>query len=1073
MKIAQHCIKHHVMTILLYILVAVFGFYCFQTLPLALMPSMEIPVAIVYATYSGAGPEDIEQQVTKKLESACSTLSGLDTLMSTSSENMSMVIAQFDDGVDIDKSMTDLRDNIGRIKSTLPDDVSDPTVMSIDIDSMPVITVALQGSDLARLQAIAEDTLSPALERLDGVASVSISGGYTDEIAVKTDATKLKGYNLTIASVAQQIGADNMAVPGGELDSGSQTLAVRTDGEYKSIEDISNALISLPTGGTIRLNQIADVMMQPKDQDSMSKVNGVPCILLSVNKQSGSNTVEIANRAKARFEALIQEESHLHWELVMDQSDYINMTVDNAISNIVLGVLFAAIVLFVFLRDLGATVAISVAMPVCILFTFLLMRVMNITLNMMSLGGITLGVGMIVDNSIVVLDNIFRYRSDGYDSWEACTKGASEVTMSVIASTLTTIAVFLPIGLSGGMTGMMFKEFCITIVALLLSSLIIALTLIPLLSYILLGHEGKKRRVTLPGVKDKFIAERPIVRVYKSIVKLFITRRWIGMLFTFAVCAFSIVSIGMAGMELVPEMDQGQVDISVSMPNGSAMEETAAIQDRIVNIARDTIPEIDLIYYSTGSANSIMSSASSASVTIMLTDLKERDRSASQIASALRHDLADIAGCEITVSDGGMSVTSSGDDINLELSGDDYDSLSEAANDLAHAIERNIPDAINVESSTGEQVPRVAVKVNRENASRFGLSAAAIGSLVRGELTGSVATTLRMNGEEYDVTISGDDTISKSIDALKSLQLPTAGGTVPLSMVADVYTELSPQSINRNNQHETVTITGSSESGDSAGMVQKINALLTEYQLPEGIEIDDSGNAAADIAETTGALMTALAVAILLVYFILASQYNSFVLPVTIMLILPIGLLGSMSMLSFTGNHVSMVALLAVVILAGTVVNSSIVLVDYIQQRRAEGEEKNVAILNACPRRVRPVLMTALTTILGLIPMLLSSGEGSEMMKPMAVVMITGMVVSTIATLFITPVYYSLIDSLTSRIMRRRPKPPKKGDPQPVEDNIDETTEVTESTETPTSNPFAKIKKKFHKNKKKSTPPSE
>jgi len=1064
------------MTILLYILVAVFGFYCFQTLPLALMPSMEIPVAIVYATYVGAGPEDIEQQVTKTLESACSTLSGLDTLMSTSSENMSMVIAQFDDGVDIDKAMTDLRDNVGRVKSTLPDDVSDPTVMSIDIDSMPVITVALQGSDLARLQAIAEDTLSPALERLDGVASISISGGYTDEIAVKTDATKLKGYNLTIASVAQQIGADNMAVPGGDLDSGSQTLAVRTDGEYKSVEDISNALISLPTGGTIRLNQIADVAMQPKDQDSMSKVNGSPCILLSVNKQSGSNTVEIANRAKERFEALAQEENNLHWELVMDQSDYINMTVDNAISNIVLGVLFAAIVLFIFLRDLGATVAISVAMPVCILFTFLLMRVLNITLNMMSLGGITLGVGMIVDNSIVVLDNIFRYRSDGYNNWDACTKGASEVTMSVIASTLTTIAVFLPIGLSGGMTGMMFKEFCITIVVLLLSSLIIALTLIPLLSYILLNHEGKKRRVTIPEVKDKFIAERPIVRVYKSVVNLFITRRWIGLLFTFAVCAFSVVSIGLAGMELIPEMDQGEVDVSVSMPNGSSMEETAAIQDRIVNIARDTIPEIDLIYYSTGSANSIMSSASSASVTIMLTDLKERDRSASQIASTLRRDLADIAGCEITVSDGGMSVTSSGDDINLELSGDDYDSLSEAANDLAHAIERNIPDAINVESSTGEQVPRVAVKVNRENASRFGLSAASIGSLVRGELTGSVATTLRMNGEEYDVTISGDDTVSKSIDALRSLQLPTAGGTVPLSMVADVYTELSPQSISRSNQHETVTITGASESGDSAGITQKVNALLTQYQLPEGIEIDDSGNAAADIAETTGTLMTALAVAILLVYFILASQYNSFVLPVTIMLILPIGLLGSMSTLAFTGNHVSMVALLAVVILAGTVVNSSIVLIDYIQQRRAEGEEKNVAILNACPRRVRPVLMTALTTILGLIPMLLSNGEGSEMMKPMAVVMITGMVVSTIATLFITPVYYSLIDSLTSRVTRRKPKPPKNGDgdPQLLESNSDNTTEPTalpESTET--SNPLAKIKKNFRKNKRKSTQSSE
>lgn len=1063
MKIAQHCIKHNVFTILLYILIAVFGFYCFQSLPLALMPSMEIPIAIVYSTYAGAGPQDIEQQVTKPLESACAGLSGLDTLTSTSSENMSMVMIQFNDGVNLDTAMTDLRDKIGMVKSQLPDDATDPTVMSIDIDSMPVIMVALQGNDLAGLQAIGEDEISPALERLDGVASVDLSGGYEDEIAVQTYADRLKGYNLTVSSVAQQIGADNMAVPGGDLDSGSQTLTVRTDGEYDSVDDVKNALIALPAGGSVRLSQIASVAMQPKDQDSVAKVNGEPCLLLSVNKQSGSNTVEIANLSKAKL-AELAKDADLNWELVMDQSEYINLTVDNAVSNIILGVLFAALVLFIFLRDLGATVAISVAMPVCILFTFLIMRALNITLNMMSLGGIALGVGMIVDNSIVVLDNIFRYRSDGYERWDCCTKGASEVTMSVIASTLTTIAVFLPIGLSGGMTGMMFREFCITIVALLLSSLIIALTLIPLLCYILLDRGAKKRRATIPEVKDKFVMEKPLSRAYKRVLNLFITRRWIGLLFTFGVCALSVLSIAAAGMELIPEMDQGEVDVSVSMPNGSALEETVEIQDRIVNIATQTIPEMTQIYYSTGSSGSIMSSASSASVTIKLTPAKERQRSASQIANALRHDLADIAGCELTVSDGGMAAVSTGSDIRLDLSGKDYDTLSEVANDLAAEIAK-LPDAINVESSAGEQVPRVAVKINRENASRFGLSAAGIGSLVRGELTGSVATTLRLNGEEYDVTVSGDETVSKNLDALKSLQLPAAtGGTVPLSMVADVYTELAPNSISRNNQNEVVSITGDTESGDSTTMTQRINELLANYQLPEGIEIDDSENAAADIMETTNTLLLALMVAILLVYFILATQYNSFVLPVTIMLILPIGLLGSMSTLSVTGNHVSMVALLAVVILAGTVVNSSIVLIDYIQQRREQGEEKNVAILNACPRRVRPVLMTALTTILGLLPMVASNGEGSEMMKPMAIVMITGMVVSTIATLFITPVYYSLIDSLTSgikRLIHRRHPPqdtPPQGTPEipvPTEPSGEATPQAEPVTESVVSEPPA------------------
>lgn len=1015
MKFAQTFIKHHVMTILLYILVVVFGFYSFQNLPLALMPYMEVPAAVVYATYPGAGPEDIEQQVTKKLEGAVAGLSGLDTLQSTSSENMAMLVIQFTNHTDMDQAMTDLRDKVAQVKSQLPDDASDPTVMSIDIDSMPVVQVALRGNDLASLQSIAEDEIQPALERLDGVASVDISGGYEQEIAVHTDASRLKGYNLTISSIGQQLGADNIAIPGGELDNGSQTLAVRTDGEYSSIDDVKNALISLPAGGTVRLSQIADVSMQPKDQDAISKVDGEECIILSVNKQSGSNTAQIAELAKAEFDSLLKSNDSLQWNIVMDQSDYINMTVNNAIQNIWMGVLFAAIVLFLFLRDLGATLAVTIAMPCCILFTFLIMNVLGITLNMMSLGGITLGVGMIVDNSIVVLENIFTYRADGYDRMDACTKGTGEVIGAVIASTLTTVAVFLPIALSGGMAGMMFKEFCITIVALLLSSLIISVTLVPLLCYFLLGST-KQKSVKPQGSGATPITEKPLSRVYRSSLNFLITHRWAGIALTVVICIVSVLSVSQAGMELIPEMDEGQVSVTVSMPNGSTMEDTAAIEDRIAAIAVDTIPELEQIYYSTGSSTSIVSSSSGASITISLVDLDQRDRSSADIAKQLRHDLQDIAGCELTVSTSSTMSMSTDSDISVELTGDDYDRLAETADDLANQISA-LPDAINVESSAGEQTPRVAVKINRENASRFGLSATAIGGLVRGELTGSTATTLRMNGEEYDVTVAGDEDVATSLDALRSMQIPTmTGGTVPLSMVADVYTELSPQSIVRKNQKETVTITGESESGDSNAIKAAVDDIVAKYELPDGVEVGEGDTAASQIAETTGTLMLALAVAIMLVYFILATQFNSFSLPIAIMLILPIGLLGSMILLWPTGNHVSMVALLGVIILAGTVVNSSIVLIDYTLQRRQRGEDKNTAILNACPRRVRPVLMTAMTTILGLVPMVCSSGEGSEMMKPMGVVMMTGMVISTIATLFITPVYYSLTDSVAARL---------------------------------------------------------
>ena len=660
---------------------------------------------------------------------------------------------------------------------------------------------------------------------------------------------------------------------------------------------------------------------------------------------------------------------------------------------------------------------------------FVLTAVLGGVLSVAGVGGITLGVGMIVDNSIVVLENIFSYRADGYSRWDACTKGTGEVMTSVTASTLTTIAVFLPIALSGGMTGMMFKEFCITIVALLLSSLIIALTLVPLLCYILLGASKVSKAASAGSdeLKATTIVEKPLMRRYRSSLKFLITHRWAGIAITLAICVLSVISIAMAGMELIPEMDQGQVSVSVSMPNGSTMEDTAAIQDRIAGIVMDKVPETEQIYYSTGDSTSIMSSASGASVTVSLVDLDKRDRSAQEITKQLRRDLADIAGCEITVSASESMSMSTDSDISVELTGDDYDQLAATADDLVEKLSA-IPDAINVESSAGEQTPRVAVKVRRENASRFGLTPAAIGGLVRGELTGSTATTLRMNGEEYDVTVSGDADVATSLDALRSMQLPTAtGGNVPLSSVADVYTELSPQSIVRKNQKETVTITGESESGDANAITEKVNEVLDSYETPDGVEIGDGDTMASQMAETTGSLMLALAVAIALVYFILATQFNSFALPIAIMLILPIGLLGSMMLLAPTGNHVSMVALLGVIILAGTVVNSSIVLIDYTLQRRERGEDKNTAILNACPRRVRPVLMTAMTTILGLVPMVFSNGEGSEMMKPMGIVMMTGMVISTVATLFITPVYYSLTDSIAERLKNLVHLPHRKG----------------------------------------------
>lgn len=1020
MNIADFCLKHKVTTIMAYVLIVVFGIMGFTSLPLALLPDIELPMAVVYTTYSNAGPQEVENMVTKTIESACASVSGMDEIQSLSSEGSSMVMVTFADGTDMDEAMVDLRDRIDRVKGFLPEDADAPMTMTIDVDAMPVVTVGLKGADLAELQAIAEDDIQPALERIDGVASVDIAGGYENEIAIDTDADRLAGYGLSVSYIAQMLAAENVALPAGEVQSGDQSFSVRADGEFSSVSDIANTLIPLPTGGTVRLSEVANVYIAPKEQTAIAKIGGEPCITISVNKQSDTNTLQVAERAKEALNEVTALQPTLDWSLLMDQSDMINMTVDSVIQNIVFGVLLAAIVLFVFLRDLGATAVISVSMPICIISVFLIMQVFDITMNMMSLGGIAMGVGMIVDNSIVVLENIFHYRSDGCDRFTSCVEGTKEVALSISASTLTTVAVFLPIGLSGGLSGMMFREFCITICSLLLASLLIALTLVPVLCYALLDRGGK-HRMRMPDTGHD-IADRPLMRKYKELLAHFITHRKKAIIISGAMIVAFLGSIAIAGVELMPQMDESMVAIGVEMPVGSDLEDVSAMADRAVDIALEQVPEIESIYYSTGGASmSTTSTANSASITVNLVDKSDRDRTSQQVADDLRPYMQDLAGAEISVEASGTMDMSSmtGDAISVTLRGDDYDKLSQTAEQLAGQLAA-LPGAIEVSSSASEQVPEVEITLNRANASRFGLTAATIGQAVRGELSGQTATQLKVNGEEITVTVRGDSRAETSIDALKSVMIPTqTGGSVPLSLVANVDTVLAPQSINRLNQSRTVTITGgAADNVSTAEMSQAVQGVLDTFELPDGITYETGGEME-EMINTFTQLAYALVVALGLVYFVLASQFESFVMPVIIMTILPIGLLGSLFTLPLTGNKISMVAFIGVIMLAGTVVNSSIVLIDYMNIRRKRGEDKDTAILNACPRRVRPVLMTTLTTVLGLLPMVFSNGEGAEMMRPMAIVMITGMVVSTIVTLLFTPVYYSLIDSLTQRVRTR------------------------------------------------------
>ena len=1020
MSSAKFFIQHKVATLLAVILIVIFGVMFGTQLQMALMPDIEAPMAVVVCYYNGASPSDMEELVTRPLEGAIMSVPGVDSVQSTSADSTSQIMITYVEGTDLDIAATKLREKFNAV--SLPEDAIDPVIMNMNISElMPTAIIALMGEDLGELQALADDVVSPALERIDGVAQVSVNGGVEQQIAVELDPTRCEGLGLSNAYVAQFLAGQNLLYPGGELQNGSKKLTVSTDAKFQTVDDVANMLLTLPTGGTVRLSEVADVTLENTDPSAVAKVGDTACVILQISKQSSANEAAVSDEVEQRMEELSQDNPSIRYTTPYLASEYIDLSVEAAFQNILQGVFLAALVVLLFLRRWDATVTIAISMPVCILSVFILMHVLDLTLNMMSLGGIAMGVGMIVDNSIVVLENIFRFSAEGKGRMEACVEGTREVTSSVVASTLTTLAVFVPLGLTTGLAGMMFRDFCLTIASLIGASLIIALTLVPLLCYFMMDEEKIRRKALKRAQKQPGSLARSasglvqrIYRGYMALLNYFIRHLKLGMLASLALVVLFAATLLSTKMVLMPDMDQGQVSVSISMPIGSEVEETSAIADRVARIVQSEVPELEDMYYI----------AQDESVTMMvnLVDKGERERSSFAVVNDLRPTLQDIAGCEITVSASSSMSMVSGADISVEITGDDYDTLEMIANDLVDQIAA-LPDAVDVDTSLSKKVDQVKVVMNREAASQYGLTAASVGAAVRAELTGTTATTVTIDNKEMDVIVRGDGAAATSLDALKSMSIPSSyGGSVPLSSVADVVVEKAPQSIARSNQSRQVTISGDTISGDTTAITQQITAILDGYAMPEGYTAEISGSYT-DMMDSFGDLLLALAVALGLVYFVLAAQFESFAMPVIVMLILPVAFTGALFALPLTGRDLSIISLVSIIILAGTVVNSSIILVEYIKVRRRMGESREEAILHACPLRVRPILMTTLTTILAMVPMALAIGDTNEMMSDMGVTMISGMVISTIITLVFTPVYYSVIDNLSHFRFRKKKQP--------------------------------------------------
>ena len=1021
MNIPKFCIKHKVTTLMAFIMITVFGVAFTGQLQMSLLPAVEAPAAVVICYYNGANPSDMEQLVTRPLESAVMSVSGVESVRSSSSDGVSQLQVTYVDGTDLDIAATKLREKFDML--SLPDGAMDPMILNINIsDLLPTAVIGLKGDSLTQVQALAEDTVVPALERVEGVAQVTVSGGVEQQIAVEVDSARAAGYGLSNSYIAQMLTAENLLFPAGDVEYGSQTLTVSTNAKFRSVDDVANLILPLPTGGRVRLNEVANVRLENADPSAIAKVDGTPCVILQVTKQSGGNEVATSKAVVKALEQLQQKNSAVQYTVAYLASDYINMAVNSALNNIFLGVLLAAVVVFLFLRRVGATATISVSMPVCILAVFVLMNAFGITLNMMSLGGIAMGVGMIVDNSIVVLENIYRYAGEGRSRMESCVEGTREVFLSLTASTLTTVAVFVPLSFCGGIAEMIFRDFCLTISFLILSSLVISVTLVPLLCYFLLDDRRIQRELERQAGKKKHVGlGGKLMALYQRALGYFVRHLWQGMLVSVGLVVLFVAACASTKAVLMPDMDMGMLSVSISMPTGSGINDTSAILERVSAICMDNVPELDYLYYT--------AQGESGSVNLVLVDKSKRDRGVDDVANDLRPLLQDIAGCEITISSSDMtSMMSSGSDISVDITGTDNATLALIADDLAQQIGQ-LPDAVDVTSSLARQVPQVTVTMRRDAAAQYGLTAASVGAAVRSELTGSTATTVTIDNKEIDVVIRGSGAAAKSLDALRSMAISTPyGGTVPLSAVAEVNVELAPQTITRVDQSRQVSVTGSSLSGDLTAVTRQVQKILDGYTMPEGYTAQISG-AYTDMTENFNDLLLALLVALGLVYFVLASQFESFLMPVIVMMILPVAFGGALFALPLAGRDLSMISLVALIMLAGTVVNASIILVDYIRQRRERGESREEAILHACPLRVRPVLMTTLTTILALVPMALGMTEGaSEMMSDMGITMMSGMVISTIITLVFTPVYYSVIDNLSHLFSKKKKQPLPAGE---------------------------------------------
>ena len=1006
-------VRRRVSVVMVALSVAAFGYVGYSRLPLELFPDISYPALTVQTDFPDTAPQEVENLVTRPVEEAVGVLSGLHTIHSISRSGTSEVTLEFEWGSDMNTLSMELRNKLDRV--LLPEEAEDPIVLRYDPSLDPILRIALTGGkDLAALRVFAERSLKQEFEQLHGVASAQIKGGLEEEIHVEVQQERLAALGIPLERLREVLSVSNVNLPGGMLRGRDNQFLVRTMNEFASVEEIAELIILQNEGASIRLREVADVRMGSKEREEITRVNGAECVELSVYKEGDANTVTVARAVHRLLDDLRTRKLSNDQSLVVlfDQSSFIQQALNGVRDAALIGGSLAIVILFIFLRDLRVTLIVGLSIPMSVVATFLVMYRAKISLNIMSLGGLTLGIGMLVDNSIVVLESIFRKRQSARSLLEAAVEGTTEVGPAVAASTLTTVAVFLPIVFVEGIAGQLFKDQALTVTISLLASLIIAITMIPMLSAIGKQPTGKRRPSNAPTKRsDATHTLGPLSRAYGTLLGLALRWRWVTLLTSLFLFVSSIYSIGWLGTELIPPLSEGEFLFEVNMPEGTPLASTDRTVTTMESAARAE-PDVERTYTIVGSrlvAGGMSLNTRGENLGQINVVLKNRNDAQAEeaVVGRLREQYATIYDHESKF--GRPSYFSLKTPIEVIVFGEVLEDLRTYSIELAEAL-AEVPGLVDVRSSLEAGNPELQVIPNRRRLASLGVDLGTFAQTLQNRVLGVVPTRFRKGDRLIDIRLRNLEETRSSIQDVENLVI--AGPTAPLRLqtVADVKLTRGPAEIHRLQQQRAAVVTANLK-GTTLGLaIGAVESKLAERPPPRGMTTDLGGQSR-EMEISFNSLRFALILAVFLVYLVMASIFESFLHPLIVLFTVPLTLVGVVAGLLATKTTVTVIVLIGSVMLVGIVVNNSIVLIDAINRLRAAGVDKRAAVVEAGHLRLRPIIMTTLTTVLGLLPMAFSGGEGAELRAPLAITVAAGLTFSTLLTLIVIPAAYDVVPS--------------------------------------------------------------